>query len=1719
MSAIHNKVELRVSNMAVECGQSYYLVKYKNESESYKVKMYDFQKREKLPKKITCVCTGKDKRGRYIFEQDLTEVLYQLYEEECEYTFLALTLMTNGKEPYILLKDDYGFNHKLRNLNYDAYLSIGKNINCTVEELKDGELVLSCKDLQPSNNTILATEKDLQLFESLRNNRLKASEIFQDPDYINVWRGIIDKYPDSAHFIYEFLQNADDALATEVTIILQKNGLSFKHNGKEHFTVSEKAAKGKDLGHINSITAIGNSTKTDNKIGKFGVGFKSVFTYTDEPEIYDDYFRFRIENYMVPTLIKNDHPFRKPKETLFFIPFKNPDKAYREIKKKLQSLDNPILFLRNLTKITWFEISAPEDIHIYTKTITEKVSHGTIKGEFIVLNNCSQQCKLWLFTRAIEVKGNGTHNISIGYYINDKGDIDTARRPYVYCFFPTKEKYGLCMIAHAPFELVDSRQNVKNDSEINVNLSNSLANLGADSLEVLRKIGIESGHLLINDNLFDIVPVEYDYDNDGIIDRNHFYQAFITKLKIGNYFLTRDGRYVGAHNALLPNPINLADFISDNQLTELCLSKKAFIAANITTRDEAWSYLTDEIEVEEFTSENLAESISKRPVFMPKQEDAWLHRLYSFLKEDAIKLWRPNPMFRKQQNLPFRSCPIIKTSKGTFVPPYKGETLNVFLSSISTDETLNIVNPALLENNTTRQFFNELGIKEVDESVYIDKRIAKYTDQREVRIDQNIEDIEQFYIYALKVPHDKRNSFIQKLRENLTIQCKLGKNVIFSKLSDVYSDKWVDTFFKGCNDVKLLSIGSYATLFDKHGKNKILEFLYEIGLRENPEPRIVQHSGYDAYSIPRTLSEKQRAKIYFPDLRPTYGISITDYIIDGFKNAIANNLTLEISKNIWSWLCDCPFDFEELICRYQYTNDSRRFRTESTILMQLKAAKWLYGKDNSTHVSSDLTWDELEALGYTYNKKLIDLLSIQVSIFETLEGVTDEDKDIYRRGKKYSDLSPEEEALMDLYYQSLKKRRAKEKEKQNKQKDFLAENNEDLRSTGDDSFVFTGESERTSQKKSSNKPTAEERAEKLKDAQEKVLNELNRNEELETLRESIQEMEKYSKEWFEGLLELEYKNDTPIQNRGTSKAISLTFGKVMPDPVSERIYILKNPSGTIPMEIETIEKLEVHFEFMDREDMNIVFEVASVRDFTLRIKAKAADSKALSMIDWKKCTRATVNANNPTELMGKLISAFKALGVKSGYNFKQHLGDNISFVFGPPGTGKTTYLANHICDIIKAEDYCKILVLTPTNKACDVITEKIADIASNPGWLGRFVATGSERIENSNLLCGRESEIDEKDKCCLVSTIARLPYDGFQRLGGSPRLKDIDWNYVIIDEASMIPLAQIVYAIYQFSPYAEIIIAGDPMQIPPICQEEIWKDENIYTMVNLNRFDNPVTEPKQFEITNLSTQYRSVPAIGDIFSKYAYNGKLTHNRNASDIKEINIEGLPLKPINFIQFKVDKYDNIYGPKKLSGSNVQIYSVLLINEICRYISERYSDDRLLNIGIICPYVAESQMIERLIEQMDEIPENINFSVGTIHGFQGDECDMVFVVFNPPKGISTHPDKIMLNKQHIINVAVSRARDYLFLLIPHKDTVGYENLVEINKIGRIIIENCKGEYQYFTSDQIEKLIFGQSKYLEENTFVTSHQMANVYTEAGMKYEVRIDENSVDVQISDNK
>ena len=67
-----------------------------------------------------------------------------------------------------------------------------------------------------------------QLFDRLHSSRLEDLKTFQKKNYRGIWSSIIDKYPETAHFVYELLQNADDAEATMVNIVVKAKELLFK---------------------------------------------------------------------------------------------------------------------------------------------------------------------------------------------------------------------------------------------------------------------------------------------------------------------------------------------------------------------------------------------------------------------------------------------------------------------------------------------------------------------------------------------------------------------------------------------------------------------------------------------------------------------------------------------------------------------------------------------------------------------------------------------------------------------------------------------------------------------------------------------------------------------------------------------------------------------------------------------------------------------------------------------------------------------------------------------------------------------------------------------------------------------------------------------------------------------------------------------------------------------------------------------------------------------------------------------------------------------------------------------------------------------------------------------------------------------------------------------------------------------------------------------------
>src|SRR2546421_941074 len=161
----------------------------------------------------------------------------------------------------------------------------------------------------------------------------------------------VEKYPDPVHFVYELLQNAEDQGATEATFALSADCLVFRHNGNP-FKRSD----------VENITGIGNSDKTEevNKIGRFGIGFKSVFAITDRPEIYTllegDPFAFAIEHLVVPATISGDFEQGHRYNTRFIFPFIKGQEStlYSKIRERLSSLGfETMLFLQKLASIEW----------------------------------------------------------------------------------------------------------------------------------------------------------------------------------------------------------------------------------------------------------------------------------------------------------------------------------------------------------------------------------------------------------------------------------------------------------------------------------------------------------------------------------------------------------------------------------------------------------------------------------------------------------------------------------------------------------------------------------------------------------------------------------------------------------------------------------------------------------------------------------------------------------------------------------------------------------------------------------------------------------------------------------------------------------------------------------------------------------------------------------------------------------------------------------------------------------------------------------------------------------------------------------------------------------------------------------------------------------------------------------------------------------------------
>ena len=832
------------------------------------------------------------------------------------------------------------------------------------------------------------------------------------------------------------IQNADDALATEAAIVLYRDKLVFKHNGKRQFSLTDADNHEDMMGDINSITSVACSTKKDEEqtIGKFGVGFKSVFQYTDSPSIYDDTYWFKIENYIIPTLLESDHELRYAGETLFEIPFKNPEKAYREIHQRLTDLRMPVLFLPHVQRIVW-KIDGNTCIHEYSKEIKQSNTRNGISYDLCRINDFQKKHFLYLFKRDFQTS-EGVYPISVGYFLNSDGSLNTNKKSSVYCFFPTRETFEGCFVCHAPFLLTDNRDSIKSFEPINTEFLHGIAQLAADVLVCLRDIGTNRSprllefedadktplrptfdSLLINDNIFHLLNI---HSTD---ERNEYLKnCYLDVLKKEELILTRSKNYVDRNLALVTTA-DLESLLNSQQLNQLYNNDKYDFVYLRQYRSDLRD-LADQIGITTFDNEKLAEKLSSS--FMQAQSSEWTHRLLSYIEEKARNLWvlkdeSPRRCYAPRKEtygwgyysktkdiagedtwsmLKFRFAPIVKTSKGVWVSPYtlyKYEA-NVILpfSGFDFEDVESVTFGDTMDEslyNKHKDFYNKLGLKRPSTIDYIEKAILPHYSYYSHASDTTI--IKDFsVIYNILCSPRNHESIIKVLKDKWKVKYHSSNYDTMCFLKDAAIPDKDFMIFMGSNSHCLfINCDFYAggTAIPVEDIKKFFKEKFSI-----PDCPMIKeeicHAKDMKYSYWRGSYSYDNFPQYVVDylskcssLAKTNKPSFTDYILDGYD---INNRSADWSHILWRYVLRYgnKINTKAELTYYQYrARIPNTMYFDSSYLFCLKNDKWICRDDGTFCSPDEISTEDFHNLGYEGNEYIEKTLDFWDYIKENVE--------------------------------------------------------------------------------------------------------------------------------------------------------------------------------------------------------------------------------------------------------------------------------------------------------------------------------------------------------------------------------------------------------------------------------------------------------------------------------------------------------------------------------------------------------------------------------------------------------------------------------------------------------------------------------------------------------------------------------------------------------------
>ena len=555
-----------------------------------------------------------------------------------------------------------------------------------------------------SNKEIIPSQTKTNDLNELRKKRKKWVEANRENNFEEGIKHLLtDLYPDNAHFIYELLQNAEDARASEVQFVLTNDSVEFEHNGYRLFSAED----------VDAITSIGFSTKRDDptKIGKFGIGFKAVFAYTATPEIESGEYHFQIRDMVVPDTEKLNPGALGERKTRFTFPFNNPkkhpDRAKAEITKNLQELnENTLLFLSNIRKIEYHLPDSSDSgflerrereqdrnrIEISVKRPEDLAPNSThyLRFEKVVSARDEEEgelkkCRIAVAFGMEKSEGRGWRIIPLN--------------PGQVCiYFPAvKETSKLHFHIHAPFASTVARDSVR-ECRANTELLNHLADLITESMSAIRDQG------LLNVEFLAVLPNDRDnLSADYLPIQKQLIEAFnnekLTPMKRGGH-AAASGSYRGSPQ--------LSDLIQDGDLARLLRkdNSQPLWIANPQQRNQREDNFLSMLDISEWTTGHFTEMADTQPdlvlEWLQEKSDAWHQQLYVLLDNFLINRY-PHVVRKRKHKLSRLS--IVRCMTGDY---RAGSDCHFFSDDIESDADLLHVATGIEEENKS-------PIKEDDE--------------------------------------------------------------------------------------------------------------------------------------------------------------------------------------------------------------------------------------------------------------------------------------------------------------------------------------------------------------------------------------------------------------------------------------------------------------------------------------------------------------------------------------------------------------------------------------------------------------------------------------------------------------------------------------------------------------------------------------------------------------------------------------------------------------------------------------------------------------------------------------------------------------------------------------------------------------------------------------------------------------------------------------------